>query len=382
MKINIILIGVSILLFANISAQTYDTLSIKIIHPGCSYYQLADTSMPVAIYLLEADLTNPDLDLVVEIANDSLNLGSERTSSMSARKIAAGSDVLAAVNADFFGDKPMQAQNSIVRNGELIKAVNLKRSLISSDESNTPDIGMYEFNGRLIIGTDTLTIDAVNSQDSTHSLNVYTHYWHGIIPLYKNKINVLCIYDGLVEPNNSDDLNFVRLIQQDENIELEYDQIIIQTDILNIKYFQDSEKSFQAYYSFSEAPDKINTMTGGLPGLFKAGKIPESYYGREGMKIKRFIDKNPRTAIGYDKSRTKLFIAAIDGRQPGYSMGMTLKELAEFMQYAGCYEALNLDGGGSTTMTLRDSLVNKPSDRTGERAVFNSLMIVSKTPYK
>ena len=46
----------------------------------------------------------------------------------------------------------------------------------------------------------------------------------------------------------------------------------------------------------------------------------------------------------------------------------------------GCYDLLNLDGGGSTTITLRDSVVNSPSDKTGERKVYNSLLLVSEEP--
>ena len=107
--------------------------------------------------------------------------------------------------------------------------------------------------------------------------------------------------------------------------------------------------------------------------LYKDGNIPESFFGKEGMKSEKFIGKNPRTAVGYNRDKTKLVIAAIDGRQPGYSMGMSLKELSEFMFRQGCYNVLNLDGGGSTTMTLADSVVNKPSDKTGDRPVYNSL---------
>ena len=76
----------------------------------------------------------------------------------------------------------------------------------------------------------------------------------------------------------------------------------------------------------------------------------------------------------------KLFVAAIDGRQKSHSVGMSLYELADFMISIGCYDLLNLDGGGSTTITLRDSVVNSTSDKTGERKVYNSLLLVSEEP--
>ena len=58
---------------------------------------------------------------------------------------------------------------------------------------------------------------------------------------------------------------------------------------------------------------------------------------------------------------------------------MSLYELADFMISIGCYDLLNLDGGGSSTMTIQDSVVNSPSDKTGERAVFNMLYIVAES---
>ncbi|MCK5738104.1 phosphodiester glycosidase family protein, partial [bacterium] len=61
-------------------------------------------------------------------------------------------------------------------------------------------------------------------------------------------------------------------------------------------------------------------------------------------------------------------------------VGMTLTEEALFLQQRGCYQAVNLDGGGSTTMVVKESVVNRPSDVTGERAVSNSLMITYDLP--
>jgi hypothetical protein len=79
-------------------------------------------------------------------------------------------------------------------------------------------------------------------------------------------------------------------------------------------------------------------------------------------------DLHPRTLAGFDKTHRWLFLAVVDGRQPGVSEGMTLREAAELMKSRGCSEAINLDGGGSSIMLLRDlkkrgfTVVNHPSD--------------------
>ncbi|RMD98315.1 MAG: phosphodiester glycosidase family protein, partial [Calditrichaeota bacterium] len=71
-----------------------------------------------------------------------------------------------------------------------------------------------------------------------------------------------------------------------------------------------------------------------------------------------------------------------DGRQEGYSAGMSLFELAEFMRGLGCTEAINLDGGGSTTLVVASRVVNRPSDKTGERPVANALLLVASAGKK
>lgn len=85
--------------------------------------------------------------------------------------------------------------------------------------------------------------------------------------------------------------------------------------------------------------------------------------------------RHPRTALGYDPVRNVLWVVVVDGRQPGYSDGMTLPELAELLEALEVTEALNLDGGGSSVMILKGVSVSRPSDAAGERPVVNGLGI-------
>jgi hypothetical protein len=70
-------------------------------------------------------------------------------------------------------------------------------------------------------------------------------------------------------------------------------------------------------------------------------------------------------------------MVAVDGRQET-SVGMTLEELAEAMISLGAYEAMNLDGGGSTALVVGDSIVNRPSDASGERPVGNVVAVTRR----
>ncbi len=95
--------------------------------------------------------------------------------------------------------------------------------------------------------------------------------------------------------------------------------------------------------------------------------------------------RHPRTVVGLDGTGTKLTILLVDGRKPGIAVGMSYDELAAEMVRLGCKEALNLDGGGSSVMALRDSvtgemkILNEPTDGR-ERAVVNVLGISADQP--
>lgn len=122
-----------------------------------------------------------------------------------------------------------------------------------------------------------------------------------------------------------------------------------------------------------EVPEGIQVI-GGDPELLARGRRP----GDLGVAARPSFAtvRHPRTAIGFDSANGRLWLVVVDGRQAPRSVGMSLPELADLMLGLGADEALNLDGGGSTAMSLRGRIVNRPSDATGERTVANSLWLV------
>lgn len=92
----------------------------------------------------------------------------------------------------------------------------------------------------------------------------------------------------------------------------------------------------------------------------------------------------PRTAVGLDRDAGALFLVVVDGRQRGRSEGMTLKELARWMRARGVFEAVNLDGGGSSTLVIARPegarVLNRPihyGDPGRERPVGNHLGVLA-----
>jgi exopolysaccharide biosynthesis protein len=86
----------------------------------------------------------------------------------------------------------------------------------------------------------------------------------------------------------------------------------------------------------------------------------------------------PRSAVAFEGK--KVWLVTVDGRQPKYSVGTNNDEFAQFLLDLGARNALNLDGGGSTTFVIRKDgqplIVNRPSDGR-ERAVANALLVIA-----
>lgn len=118
---------------------------------------------------------------------------------------------------------------------------------------------------------------------------------------------------------------------------------------------------------------EMRTAVGGGPTLIHDGKIRITSK-EEQMFGESENDKTPRTAMGYT-SDNRLIILVIQGRYPGISEGATLLQEATILKNLGCYEALNLEGGGSSYMLIQGKETIKPSDHGKQRPLPAVFMI-------
>ncbi|MBL9126652.1 MAG: phosphodiester glycosidase family protein, partial [Verrucomicrobiales bacterium] len=135
-----------------------------------------------------------------------------------------------------------------------------------------------------------------------------------------------------------------------------------------------------AAFSIDKVPTVIHTnwpasstagihtaVTGAYPLLYRGTNL-----GYELRSADGFIHRvNPRTALGVSEDKRHLFLIVIDGRQPGYSNGAFDYETAAWLLLVGAHDAINLDGGGSSTLVVEDSL-GRPSRLNKSSAVADS----------
>ena len=121
----------------------------------------------------------------------------------------------------------------------------------------------------------------------------------------------------------------------------------------------------------NDKTDHIRHAISGFVQILRDGKLTDDDKKKPSLA--------PRTAYGLTADRKTLFLLVVDGRQPMYSMGCNTKELAVLMRFFGASDALNMDGGGSTTLFLNDGqkMMKMNSYRFGmERTVGANMGII------
>ncbi|MEZ4408316.1 MAG: phosphodiester glycosidase family protein [Polyangiales bacterium] len=122
---------------------------------------------------------------------------------------------------------------------------------------------------------------------------------------------------------------------------------------------------------FGPAPERwITEAVSGSPRVLDHGEVVRVTHPRHALS------RNPRTVVGFDRERETLFLMVVNGRE-GRNQGMTTAEAGAALRDLGGYDAINLDGGGSSTLYVRaeGGMVSYPADRY-ERPVANHLAVV------
>ena len=122
----------------------------------------------------------------------------------------------------------------------------------------------------------------------------------------------------------------------------------------------------------------VQQALGGGPAIVRDGK--PVFRANEAFSSAQLAPRNPRTAIGQRADGT-IVMLAVDGRRPGWSIGITNWDLAQTLVRYGCVTGFALDSGGSTTIAFDGKVLNRPSDSYGERPVGEALVIAYTGAY-
>jgi exopolysaccharide biosynthesis protein len=360
---------------ASALSEQFQTVS-----PGIEYLQITRgqasqdlATGPWFINLLRVDPQHARLKVFHALDE---GVGLETVSSIAARHKAN-----AAINGGYFstsGTFRGEPVGTLMLEGKLISEPYNERSAIGFIENaGTTEIvfGHLKFSAKVSTGQASHTVDGVNRPLSLNELIVFTPQFHRTTLTTSEGLEVV-VRSGKV----------ITLRDHQGSSEIPSDGYVVSAVgsarewlVKNIK--RGSKISFSS--SLSPINDKhearwrlASTILGCGPQLIRGGKIAITDK-EEKMAAGFATDRHPRSAIARLDSG-KLLLVTVDGRQPGVSVGISLNMLADLLLEFGAVEAVNLDGGGSTTMFVRDKVVNRPSDQTGERPVSDAILIFSK----
>lgn len=348
-----------------------------------------------AIRILTADLSDPYTKVDVGIPNplDSLLATTKRANSFS----VDGNQVVGAVNGSFFGQDrlPMYLisyRNKLVNAGIIASGFDQyvnKPIAFGIDSTGKAKIDTYNLNLTFEHNGVTNEITSTNKQRTDNNLILYTP----IFPSETTETNEMGMEIVISGATPGTDLTFGQTITGRVVAKKEHgspNSSVIPRDGFVLSAHGDAMqliKHIQVNDTISinvDIDDQwLNSqfmLTSG-PLLVKNGQVDLQI----DPKSSRATERAPRTAIAIDQTGSKVFMVTVDGRQEGYSKGMNLVEFANYLKSIGAYSALNLDGGGSTTMGVRKpgefnvSLFNRPSDGR-ERSVSTILYALSNAP--
>ena len=362
--------------------------------PGVSYSQYTDPRGPWAFNLVRVDLRRANIEIRSVRAFDQLK-GRERVTDMVRRVNTTGVRVVAAVNADFFNLESGENENNQVIAGEWWKGLKVTDSPYDTwdnahvqfgiDAARRPLIDRFILDGKawdrgVMTPIVTVNFDPSGKPEGTA---LYTSRFGAasprdttrrtaeapLIAAGKRGDTLLFVRRGPVSATSGSSIPTGGAVLAAYGSGLRAEEVQKMGDGDTVKVLLATVPRIQR----GAAPMMI---IGGWPRILRDGEnVAGESATIEGTLSRNAEARHPRTAVGFSRDSSTLFLLTVDGRSEN-SGGMTLIELANVMRELGAWHAMNFDGGGSTTMVIEGKVVNHPSDKDGERAVGNALLVV------
>lgn len=368
-----------------------DSVSSRAIAPGVTLRRIVRPAGPWVLSVLEVDLRRPDLEVRGRRACDQL-IGRERPSAIARRLRQDGVDVVGVLNADFFDLRggTGATESNVVIDGEIVKAVTVTESPFDAFDNvhtqfaittrGTPVLERFRLKGLVRTPSGDWPLAAVNTI-APAALSLLTPWFDAVTFAPKPADSAAHVW--LLKIGGRGDTARFR-VDSSATRELtalasEQGTVLIATGPAR-HVVERLRPGDRVDVVAQLVPDRgaLHTLVGGWPRIIDAGRnVALAADSVEGTVPRFSRARHPRSALGISRDSTTLYLVAVDGRQKS-SVGMTLEELADAMLALGAYEAMNLDGGGSTALVIRDSIANAPSDTSGERPVGNVVAITRR----
>ena len=321
--------------------------------------------LPVGLYRLQPALSNGKV------------LGNETVSSMQRRLSTQATTV--GVNADFYASKKGGPSGIFMRDGVLVSAPNANRSSAGITLDGLLDVRRVRLFGTWRGLGQRRAINVLNERSGENGISLFTPDWGATTPRAPGSLSVILAPFDAATPNAD---IFARVVDSRESPSV---PIAPGTAVLVARGAAKQKLSVEAPLGTTVAVrlilqpgwETVGDAVGGGPVLVRDGA--PVFRSNEAFTTQQLAPRHPRSAVG-QTADGRIILVAVDGRAPGYSMGMTTFELAQAMSRLGAVRAMALDGGGSTTLAFDGTVLNRPSDGR-ERPIPTALMLAYSGVY-
>lgn len=314
---------------------------------------------PVRVNVLEVDPHNPNVEIMPALA--SRQMGGKNNVSA----IVANHQAVAGINGSFFKPDVGTPLGIMIINQELISGPIYDRVALGITPNNELTMDRIQLGGEVVLPDKrTVRIRNINQpRVQADASVVYSSRWGAMAPKVPS--------NGLqVQLRNG----HVTAVSTDQPLPIPRDGFVISgpgtAEMSALAALPSSQTVILNVYTIPDWSGMQHAIGGG-PWLVRNGSPYVDLHAQH-FNSKSLGFREPRSAVGITADG-KLLLVTVDGRQKNVSVGMTLSELAFLMQKLGAINAMNLDGGSSTQMSIYGKTVNRPS--SGNVGVSNSLII-------
>ena len=369
------MVGVGLLVLATADfSRAAEGIAYKEVSLGVQYAHISKTQGPLSIHVVRFDYHRPDLKLLSILGRETIfGLASVRKE-ISALPPGAGQPI-AGINGDYFIMKRDLYQGDPrglqITEGQLVSSPG-KDACFWLEPAGRPRMGIARSECKVLWPNGKETPVRLNELRPPDGAALLT-------PILGPSTRTTNGLDLILEPEgpgpwlplqaNQTYSARVREMHPNGNASLRPGIMILSVGPKLVSQLSRIEVGMRLRIVTTLSPDLkgVQTAIGGGPVLATQGQSVQRPPGGP---------RNPRTAIGWNDR--DFFLVVVDGRKKDLSIGVGFAELANIMLELGCKEALNLDGGGSTTLWLNGEVANHPSENGVERNVANALVLVRK----
>jgi Phosphodiester glycosidase/FlgD Ig-like domain len=340
--------------------------------PGVTYEQTVEFTPhgPVSIHVVRGPRPVGLYRLRPVLSNDSIVLR-ETVSAMERRLTTQATSV--GVNGDYFAPNDGRPSGIFLRDGILTTPPNPSRSSTGITLDGLLDVRRVSFRGTWRGSGQRRALNFLNKAPGTNGISLFTSDWGSTTPRVNGAFAVVLGSFPPATPNTDLAIPVLSAAPATSVRIQPGTAVLVARGTAAAKLQAEALPGSAVTLRLILQPDwsVVSDAIGGGPVLVRDG-VPV-YRSNEAFTIAQLAPRGPRTAVG-QRSDGGILLVTTDGRQPGFSVGMTNFELAQALVRLGAVRGMALDGGGSSTLAFEGTVLNSPSDGK-ERAVSTALML-------